>query len=114
MTTQNRPPPPDLADAVRALVRLARLDGQPREHEGSQASDQRQLLISRLPPDLAALYDRLSRSGRQPILAALAGNYCNACHLRVPPQLAHAVANSWQIARCPHCGRLLYDPRVHV
>ena len=113
MTSRNRPPPPDVADAVRALVQLARLDGQARERAVSPVAAERMALLARVPGDIVMLYERLASTGRHPI-APIIGNYCSGCHLRIPPQLAHAVANSWELARCPHCGRLLYDPRTHV
>ncbi len=125
------------ADTLRVLIRLSRVDGELREAErqlaavlGDVAEDserwrlrgahlqdtagsvaRRRALLGELPDDVALMYELLARAGRHPAVVPLADGYCSACHLRIPPQLAASVATAREIGRCPHCRRLLYDPR---
>ena len=109
--------PWDLAATLRDLLHLARLDGELRDRERTEPpaepgdlADQRRALLAQLPEEIAAMCQALARARRHPIVATIASGYCTACHLRVPAQLANAVAHALEIYRCPHCQRLFYRP----
>ncbi len=65
-------------------------------------------LVGGLPADLAALYDRIHRSGKV-AAAKLNGGRCEACRMDLDRVELGAIASaaSDEIVRCPECGAIL-------
>lgn len=102
---------PDFAETLRVLTNLAQIDGELRARETAGMVERKRQLLAQLPEDVSAVYDALVRAGRHPVVAPLANGYCAGCHLRIPPQLANALTAAQELSRCPHCRRMIYDPR---
>ena len=54
-----------------------------------------------------ALYDRLVRSKGGVAVAALKGDLCGACRVRVPSGLAQRVRQGQELVTCNNCGRVI-------
>ena len=65
-------------------------------------------LIAGLPADLAALYERIRKSGRV-AAAKLTGSRCEACRIDIDRVELSAIASaaSDEVVRCPECGAIL-------
>lgn len=65
-------------------------------------------LLAGLPADLAALYEKLHRSGRV-AAAKLSGGRCEACRIDIDRVELSAIASaaSDEVVRCPECGAIL-------
>ena len=79
------------------------IDGELATHRAERAE-----LVAGLPVDLAALYDRIHRSGKV-AAAKLNGGRCEACRIDLDRvELAGiAGAASDEVVRCPECGAIL-------
>ncbi|HXK60385.1 MAG TPA: C4-type zinc ribbon domain-containing protein [Acidobacteriota bacterium] len=71
---------------------------------------QRIALSQSLPPELTALYDRIATVRHGVAVAPALDQLCQACHVRLRPQLFNEVKTNQQIIRCESCSRILYYP----
>lgn len=61
----------------------------------------------RLSDRIARVYHRILQGKRDSAVADLAGDVCQGCFSRVPPQLAHEVRRNDRLILCETCGRIL-------
>jgi predicted nucleic acid-binding Zn-ribbon protein len=68
----------------------------------------RAALVAELPADLAALYERIRKSGKV-AAAKLNGSRCEACRMHIDSMELSAIASapSDDVVRCPECGAIL-------
>src|SRR6266542_2471835 len=103
---------------VRALTDLSAIDDQLSGREAvmdglARALEERRVALREVIPGLfLAAYDALGRKGRRPVVVPVRGAHCGGCHLRLPPQIDSSIRRRQSPSSCPHCGRLLYLPRV--
>ena len=66
-----------------------------------------------LPPQLAAVYNRLAQRSRDGIaVAEVVNGSCSACFMSLRPQMQVEVKRGDQIITCESCTRILYIPAV--
>ncbi len=65
-------------------------------------------LVADLPADLAAMYERIRKSGKV-AAAKLSGSRCDACRMDIDRVELSAIASaaSDEVVRCPECGAIL-------
>ncbi len=69
----------------------------------------REPLLSAVPPDLLARYQRIRKAKKQgPAVVPLRGEACSGCNMQVTPQIINEIMAGDKIHSCHHCGRLLY------
>ena len=61
-----------------------------------------------LDAPLLAKYEQLLKQRRGLAVAAMVGEICSACHVRLRPHMAQAVRRNDEIVPCESCQRLLY------
>jgi predicted nucleic acid-binding Zn-ribbon protein len=86
-------------------------DDQVGNPERARLAEERLAVLAELPAAVGLEYEALQRAGRHPALAEIESGYCSGCHLRLPAQLASRARQTGELVRCPHCQRLLHDPR---
>jgi hypothetical protein len=69
---------------------------------------QRDETVAQLPPELRELYSRISVKKQGLALAAVNGESCAACQMKLRPQLINEVRLGEQIIVCENCSRILY------
>ena len=55
-----------------------------------------------------ALYEQLLKGRRGVAVAAMIGNVCNACHVRLRPHVEQQIRRNDSIIQCDSCQRILY------
>ena len=70
-----------------------------KEREGS---------VGQLPPELGELYNRIAVKKQGLALAAVNGEVCAACQMKLRPQLINEIRLGEQIIVCENCSRILY------
>jgi predicted nucleic acid-binding Zn-ribbon protein len=55
-----------------------------------------------------ALYEQLLKGRRGVAVAAMIGNVCNACHVRLRPHIEQQIRRNDSIIQCDSCQRILY------
>jgi predicted nucleic acid-binding Zn-ribbon protein len=82
------------------------------ESEHAQLEDckrDREIILSELPKQMSALYDRISKRIRNGVAMAEARNgACTACFMALRPQIMSDVRRGEQIITCDNCNRILY------
>ena len=68
-------------------------------------------LRTRIPPSILGHYDRLVARGKKGV-AAVHGQVCSGCHMRVPLGVVNTLRQERDIQLCENCGRYLYLPAV--
>ncbi len=71
--------------------------------------DERSAVISDIPAEDIALYDRLRQQRRGIAVSRVVNQVCSACGTTLNSVLLHAARNPNQISRCDTCGRILYQ-----
>jgi predicted nucleic acid-binding Zn-ribbon protein len=71
---------------------------------------QRAQLRETLAPELIELYERIATVRQGLAVAPAIDQSCQACHVRLRPQLFQEVKTNLQILRCESCNRILYYP----
>lgn len=67
--------------------------------------------FEQLPPQLATVYDRLSKRSRDGIAVAEVRNgSCSSCFMRLRPQVFMNVKKGTEIVTCESCSRILFVP----
>jgi predicted nucleic acid-binding Zn-ribbon protein len=84
---------------------LARQDSL--EHALEALARRRAAIRTRVPGDLAARYDALARSGRQPAVASDLDGFCSGCHMALPTRFRQELGRTNGMLSCPHCRRIL-------
>ncbi len=69
----------------------------------------REQLAAEIPPAVLQIYDQLRRTHGGPALAPIVENSCGNCHLELAVLTRKAAAGE-TLARCEHCGCILYLP----
>jgi len=69
---------------------------------------EREQSVSQLPPELGELYSRIALKKQGLALAAVNGEVCTACQMKLRPQLINEVRLGEQIIVCENCSRILY------
>ena len=69
---------------------------------------QREEAVALLPPELRELYSRISLKKQGLALAAVNGESCAACQMKLRPQLINEIRLGEQIIVCENCSRILY------
>jgi predicted nucleic acid-binding Zn-ribbon protein len=98
------------SDIFEVLRDLSRLDENHRRSPETSDLERRHTLHQRLPREIAQQYDRLLSAGRRPAVVGAPLGHCQACHMRVPPQLLLLLSRAELICRCPSCHRFLCPP----
>lgn len=94
--------------------RILREKSNLQNHDNSLRSDlerlqaQRTTLVSQVPYDLFAEYSRIAGQRRGIAVAEARDEACQACHVRLRPQVYTDVRQSVHIIRCESCTRILY------
>lgn len=65
---------------------------------------------TQVPSPLLAVYDRLLKINRFPVLAALNGGVCGGCHMRVSSGIEQDARRMGKVTTCDNCGRVLFTP----
>jgi predicted nucleic acid-binding Zn-ribbon protein len=66
-------------------------------------------LRGKIPPQILGHYDRLVAQGKKGV-AAIRGEVCASCHIRVPIGAITTLKRGEDIQLCENCGRYLYLP----
>jgi predicted nucleic acid-binding Zn-ribbon protein len=69
---------------------------------------QREESVAKLPPELGELYSRIALKKQGLALAAVSGEVCAACQMKLRPQLINEIRLGEQIIVCENCSRILY------
>jgi uncharacterized protein len=82
------------------------------ERERQELEDcrrERERLLSELPKQMGAMYDRISKRIRDGVAMAEAKNgACTACRMALRPQIMADVRRGEEIITCDNCNRILY------
>jgi predicted nucleic acid-binding Zn-ribbon protein len=75
--------------------------------------DEKVRILPHISEEIRRLYKRILVAKGDSGVANLAGDICQGCYSRVPPQKAHEVRKNDQILKCEVCGRILvyYDSK---
>jgi predicted nucleic acid-binding Zn-ribbon protein len=76
-----------------------------RQHE--ELKGQRDTLAKDVPDKELAIYNRIVVNRGQAIATVNAIGYCNACHMKLPPQVHNLALLAQELVTCPSCGRIL-------
>jgi uncharacterized protein len=92
-------------DAVRAA-----LAGERRTLESDLAAlmSERTREMSTVQPTVLARYEQLLKQRRMIAVAAIDGERCTACHVRLRPAVAQQVRRNDELVQCDSCQRILY------
>lgn len=90
--------------------RDSEIAGQEKTLQGSLAElkKQREESVGQLPPELGELYNRIAVKKQGLALAAVNGEVCAACQMKLRPQLINEIRLGEQIVVCENCSRILY------
>ena len=92
-------------------ARLAEFEEQTRRQQAEliAARQERERLMTVLPKNMSALYNRISARIRDRIAVAEARNgSCTACFMTLRPQMMAEVRRGDEIITCDNCNRILY------
>lgn len=97
---------------VRELLGLARLDAAAYARGAAPRAAARDAIRRKLPERVVERYETLLSVGRLPVVAAIEGGCCSACHLRLPTMVLQQARRSPAMHTCPCCHRMLYAPEL--
>ena len=63
-----------------------------------------------VPAPMLAKYEQLLRQRRGIAVAAMTGDICSACHVRLRPHVTQQVRRNEDVVQCESCQRILYFP----
>jgi predicted nucleic acid-binding Zn-ribbon protein len=78
------------------------------EEELARLSDERRREAAAVSPAVLAKYEQLLKARRMIAVAAIEGELCTACHVRLRPAMAQLVRRNEDIVTCDSCQRILY------
>ena len=96
-------------ELLQQLIELQSLESGEIRSKSVEAS--KAALRARIPLQVLGHYDRLAARGKKP-LAAVSGQVCSACHMRVPLGVIMTLKHGDDIQLCESCGRYLFLPPV--
>jgi predicted nucleic acid-binding Zn-ribbon protein len=110
----------ELQAAEAALAETARQGGEARaglvaerdtlEAELARLAAERTRSIAGVPAAIQAKYEQLIKQRRGIAVAAMNGETCSACHVRLRPHVTQVVRRNEEIVQCESCQRILYYP----
>lgn len=77
--------------------------------EQEEVTGERARLAAEVEDSLLRLYDRLARTKKGQVVAAIQDGQCGGCHVKLVPATLIKVQAETEIAQCETCGRILYD-----
>lgn len=96
----------DVTRAALAAERTA-LDG-----EVTRLSSEKAAAAAGVKPAALAHYEQLLKQRRLIAVAAIVGEMCTACHVRLRPAVTQRVRRNVEIITCDSCKRILYFPET--
>lgn len=78
------------------------------EAERSQALARREVLAAALTEPVRETYERVRRGRRGVAVAEVKDGFCDACHVRLRPQMYNEVRENNAVLTCENCSRILY------
>jgi len=78
------------------------------EREAQRLADERTHEARGIDRTLLAKYEQLLKQRRGIAVAALVGEVCSACHVRLRPHVSQQVRRNSDIVQCDSCQRILY------
>ncbi len=76
----------------------------------AELESQRQVMRATVAPELLGQYERIATARHGIAVAPAQDQSCQACHVRLRPQLFTEVKTNRQIIFCESCNRILYYP----
>ena len=73
-----------------------------------ELQNRRQNLIESVAPGVLETYNRIARFRKGVALARANGDSCQACHVRIRPQVLSQIMSGECIVTCDSCDRILY------
>jgi len=70
--------------------------------------NRRRDLIESVSPSVLEMYNRIARFRKGVALARANGDSCQACHVRIRPQVLSQIMSGECIVTCDSCDRILY------
>lgn len=83
-------------------------EGATQHEELNRLTAERRRETMGLPAALLAKYDQLLKGRRGLAVAAMTGEICTACHVRLRPHVTQIVRRNEDIVQCESCQRILY------
>ncbi|MGH9340223.1 MAG: zinc ribbon domain-containing protein [Acidobacteriota bacterium] len=80
------------------------------ETEITRLQEQQQQVKKLISAELMEQYRRIASARQGVALAAVVNQSCQACHVKLRPQLAADIRSNSQIITCENCNRILYYP----
>jgi len=99
-----------LEQQIAAERREVKTEAKQAEEALAKASQEREAIEAQVPPGLLSQYQRIAGARNGVALVGLEGDSCQACHVRLRPQVIATVRAGRGINRCENCNRILYDP----
>ena len=93
-------------DARKILAR----ERQTLDDELHRLGDRRGIAVRAVDAGLLSKYEQLLKNRRGTAVAAIAGERCTACHVRLRPQVVQIIRRNDEIVQCDSCQRILYSP----
>jgi predicted nucleic acid-binding Zn-ribbon protein len=82
------------------------------EGEVSRLSAEKKAAASGVDPATLARYEQLLKQRRLIAVAAIVGEMCAACHVRLRPIVTQRVRRNLELITCDSCQRILYFPET--
>ena len=83
-------------------------EGAAQHRELERLTGERKGEAAGLPAALLAKYDQLLKGRRGLAVAAMTGEICTACHVRLRPHVTQQIRRNEDIVQCESCQRILY------
>jgi len=74
----------------------------------AETARKRQALVTELPADAVALFEKISRTRKGVAVAEAREGLCSICHVRLRPQVYSEIRRNDRIIQCESCQRILY------
>jgi predicted nucleic acid-binding Zn-ribbon protein len=78
------------------------------EADVDRLGGERAAAVAGVPAALVTKYEQLLKQRRGVAVAAMTGETCTACHVRMRPAVAQQVRRNEEIVQCDSCQRILY------
>ena len=78
------------------------------DHELSRLADERKRETAAVQATVLAKYDQILKQRRMLAVAAINGEMCTACYVRLRPAVAQQIRRNEDIIQCDSCQRILY------
>jgi predicted nucleic acid-binding Zn-ribbon protein len=94
-----------MKELLQQLIELQSLEFS--ESNSKNIETSKAALRAKIAPQILGHFDRLATRGKKP-LAAVSGQVCTGCHMRVPLGAIMTLKHGNDIQLCENCGRYLY------